>query len=132
MKVVKENKVSGLYNMLFGQNDAAGFLFKLIDSEPGEFGRYRNIYATESHIVVYTRCGGGNREDYFPDWVEDHPLYDYDEDDDFDCTYADIYFKHPEGFEEMLKEMAKGTITPSEKWEMLFDSLIVLFTSSFW
>jgi hypothetical protein len=50
-------------------------------------------------------------------------LYDYDEDDDFDCTYANIYFKHPEGYSEVLKEMAEGTITPSEKWQMLFAAL---------
>ena len=112
-----------LYNMLFGEGDHAGFLLKLLESERDDFGRFRAIYATGTHIVVHTRCGGGNREDYFPEWVEDHPLYDYDEDDDFDCTYADIYFKHPAGYEEVLKEMAEGVITPAEKWQMLFNSM---------
>lgn len=112
-----------LYNLLFGEGDHAGFLLKLLDAEREDFGRFRSVYVTDTHIVVHTRCGGGNREDYFPEWVEDHPLYDYDEDDDFDCTYADIYFKHPVGYEEVLKEMAVGVVTPAEKWQNLFAAL---------
>lgn len=112
-----------LYNMLFGEGNSADFLLKLIDAERGDFGRFRSIYVTEEHIVVHTRCGNGNREDYFPSWVENDPLYSHDEDDDFDCTYANIYFKHPVGYEEVLKEMAEGTITPAEKWKLLFESL---------
>lgn len=115
--------MSGLYNMLFGENASQkDFLFKLLDKTPGDFGRYRDIYVTDKHIVVHTRNGGGNREDYEDvfDEMSEHPLYAYDEDDDFDCTYANIYFHHPEGYGEVLKEMAVGTITPSEKWQMLF------------
>jgi hypothetical protein len=109
--------------MLFGQNDHAGFLLKLLDAERDDFGRFRDVYVTETHIVVHTRCGGGNREDYFPEWVEDHPLYDYDVDDDFDCTYADIFFRYPLGYEDVLKEMAIGTVTPAEKWQLMFKAL---------
>jgi len=117
--------MSGLYNTLFGQNDHTSFLMGLLDKEPADFGRFRDVYVTDTHIVVHTRCGGGNREDYEHVFfeMESHPLYDYDHDDDFDCTYADIFFKHPEGYSELLKEMAVGTITPSEKWKMLFEAL---------
>jgi hypothetical protein len=118
--------MSGLYNTLFGENSSqSGFLFGLLGKEPGDFGRYRDIYVTEEHIVVHTRNGGGNREDYEDvfDEMSDHPLYSHDEDDDFDCTYANIYFHHPEEYKEVLKEMAEGTITPSEKWKMLFEAL---------
>ena len=118
--------MSGLYNMLFGENASQSeFLFSLLGKTAGDFGRYRDIYVTDEHIVVHTRNGGGNREDYedvFAE-MEDHPLYAYDEDDDYDCTYANIYFKHPAEHVEVLKEMAKGTITPSEKWQMLFAAL---------
>lgn len=109
--------------MLFGEGDQAGFLLGLLESERDDFGRFRAIYATDTHIVVHTRCGGGNRDEYFPEWVEDHPLYDYDEDDDFDETYADIYFKHPPEYSEVLKEMALGVVTPAEKWQLLFAAL---------
>ena len=116
--------MSGLYNVLFGSNDQAGFLLGLLGKEAGDFGRFRDVYVTEDHIVVYTRNGGDNREHYEDVFAEmkDHPLYTHDEDDDFDCTYANIYFKHPEGYGEILKEMAVGTVTPSEKWEMMFKS----------
>jgi len=117
--------MSGLYNTLFGENDKSGFLLSLLGKSAGDFGRYRDVYVTDEHIVVHTRCGGGNREDYQDvfDEMSAHPLYAYDEDDDFDCTYADIYFNHPEEYKEVLVEMAKGTITPSEKWKMLFGAL---------
>lgn len=118
--------MSGFYNMLFGENGSQkDFLFGLLEKEPGEFGRYRDIYVTEDHIVVHTRNGGGNREDYGHvfDEMSNHPLYAYDEDDDFDCTYANIYFRHPSEYEEVLKEMAKGTITPAEKWQILLKEL---------
>lgn len=115
-----------LYNMLFGDGGSeVPFLFGLLSKTPSDFGRYRSIYVTENHIVVHTRNGGGNREDYEDvfDEMSDHPLYDYDEDDVFDCTYASIYFKHPAEYSELLKEMAEGTVTPAEKWKMLFEAL---------
>ena len=118
--------MSGLYNILFGENASQkDFLFSLLDLGPADFGRYRDIYVTEEHIVVHTRCGGGNREDYEDVfWMaEEHPLYAYNEDCDFDYTYANIYFYHPEEYKDVLKELAGGTITPSEKWKTLFEAL---------
>jgi hypothetical protein len=117
--------MSGLYNTLFGENDKSGFLLGLLGKEAGDFGRYRDVFVTDEYIVVHTRCGGGNREDYEDVFTEmsNHPLYAFDDDDSFDETYADIYFNYPAGYEEILTEMSKGTITPSEKWKMLFDAL---------
>jgi hypothetical protein len=118
--------MSGLYNMLFGENASQSeFLFALLGKTREDFGRYRDIYVTDEHIVVHTRNGGGNRDDYeyVFDEMSEHPLYAYDEDDDFDCTYANIYFRHPAEHAEVLKELAEGTITPSEKWQMLFAAL---------
>jgi hypothetical protein len=118
--------MSGLYNMLFGENHSQkGFLFGLLGKTEDDFGRYRDIYVTDEHIVVHTRNGGGTREDYQEvfDEMMLHPLYVCDDDDDYDCTYANFYFKHPKGFEDLLKEIAVGTVTPSEKWRMLLDAL---------
>lgn len=115
-----------LYNMLFGENAShSEFLLGLLGKSKGDFGRYRDVYVTEEHIVVHTRNGGGNREDYEDvfDEMSDHPLYVYDQDDDFDCTYANIHFRHPEEYKDVLKEMAEGTITPAEKWKILLESL---------
>jgi hypothetical protein len=118
--------MSGLYNTLFGENGSQSeFLFGLLGLTRDDFGRFRDIYVVEDYIAVHTRNGGGNREDYeyVFETLSQHPLYAYDEDDDFDCTYADIYFRYPEGYEEILSEMAKGTVTPAEKWQLLFASL---------
>jgi hypothetical protein len=118
--------MSGLYNALFGENGSQKeFLLKVLGKSTGDFGRYRDIYVTADHIVVHTRCGGGNRDDYqyvFEE-MEEHPLYAYDEDSDFDSTYADIYFFHPPECAEVLKEMSVGTVTPAEKWRMLFAAI---------
>ena len=117
-----------LYNMLFGENASQkDFLLKLLDKNENDFGRYRDVYVTEDYIVVHTRCGGGNREYYEHvfDEMEEHPLYAYNEDSEYDCTYADIYFTHPPEYSELLKAMSVGTVTPTEKWETLFTALNV-------
>ena len=112
-----------LYNMLFGMNPDADKLLSLLDATRDDFGRFRNVYVADGYIVVHTRCGGGNREDYFPEWVEDHPWYSHDEDDDFDCTYADIYFKVPEDkFATFVALMEPGA-NPAEQWEALFAAM---------
>jgi hypothetical protein len=118
--------MSGLYNVLFGENSSQkDFLFELLGCTPADFGRYRDIYVTEEYIVVHTRCGGGNREDYEDVFwfAESLPDYAYNEDCDYDYTYADIFFHHPKGYEDLLKEMAKGTIIPSEKWKMILEAM---------
>jgi hypothetical protein len=107
--------------MLFGMNPDADKLLSLLDAKQEDFGRFRNVYMEDGYIVVHTRCGGGNREDYFPDWVEDHPWYSHDEDDDFDCTYADIYFKVPEYHKDLIaiQNLNEGH-SPNEQWAQLF------------
>jgi hypothetical protein len=109
------------YNTIFGMNPDTDKLLSLLDATRGDFGRFRNVYMEDGYIVVYTRCGGNNREDYFPDWVTDHPWYSHDRDDDFDNTYASIYFKLPEGsYETYMKllDLNKGQ-NPEEQWSLL-------------
>jgi len=116
-----------MYNMLFGTNDKADMLLACLGITRGDCGRFRDCYIDGDKIVIHTRNGGGNREDYQDtiDKLAKHPCYLYDRDDDFDCTYADIYFKFPEEYAEDLKAMATNSpdIKPSEKWQMLFKAL---------
>ncbi len=109
--------MSGLYNSIFGVDQRAGLMLHILGLKAEDFGRFRDAYPSAEHIVVYTRCGGGNRDDYGEvfEKMEKHPLFDRDEDDDFDCTYCSFYFKHPKGAEEILKSMAEGIATPAEK-----------------
>ena len=57
--------------------------------------------------MVHTRNGGGNREGYWPIGIEDHPNYIGDQDDDFDPTYADIYFSLPDAHRDHLIALAR-------------------------
>jgi hypothetical protein len=108
--------MSGLYNALFGVNPIADTLLFTLGYTRADCGRFRDCYIDNDKIVIYTRNGGGNRDDY-----ED--LGDYD--DDYDCTYAHIAFSFPEDYKNELTALASNSqsITPSEKWTNLIASL---------
>lgn len=113
-----------MYNMIFGVNPDSDKLLSLLGKSREDFGRFRDVFLEDGFIVVHTRNGGGNREDYEGVFEEmsTHPWYSHDADDDFDCTYANIYFKIPEGkFETMvaLHNFEKGA-NPSHQWSELF------------
>ena len=112
-----------LYNMLFGMNPDTEKLMEVLGKTTGDFGRFRNVYMEDGFIVVHTRNGGGNREDYEDvfDEMSEHPWYSHDADDDFDCTYANIYFKIPENHKDFMaiRQLDEGH-NPSVQWaEML-------------
>ena len=104
-----------LYNMLFGVNPASGFLLGALELETEKYptGRFRDIYFEKNEdgiggkVILYTRNGGGNREDYEHvfEALEKHPLYLNDYDDDFDCTYAYIEFTAPESVVEFFEDV---------------------------
>jgi hypothetical protein len=114
-----------LYNMLHGFNPNTEQLMGLLQLSPGDFGRYRDVYLKDGYIVVHTRNGGGNREDYEDvfDEMAGHPWYSHDEDCDFDCTYADIYFKIPDDEAKTIAELVNDHQTPGERWEAIFKAL---------
>jgi hypothetical protein len=117
----------GLYNLLFGMNPDADKVLSVLGKTRGDFGRFRDVYLEDGYIVVHTRNGGGNRESYESvfDEMSQHPWYSHDEDDDFDCTYANIYFKVPEGREQTLmalRGLDEGG-NPAEQWNVFLDAL---------
>lgn len=85
-----------LYNALFGENSESHVLLGMIGVNKEYFDRYRDVELIEDgkKIRVFTRLGGGNREDYQETWdkIQSHKLYITDYDDDFDCTYAYIEY----------------------------------------
>lgn len=119
--------MSGLYNALFGVNPIADTLLFTLGLTRGDCGRFRDCYIADNQIVVYTRNGGGNRDDYQDvfDELSNHPNYTGDYDDDFDCTYAYITFSFPENFKDELNAFAANneSIVPSEKWKNLIETL---------
>ena len=114
-----------MYNMLFGKNPQHKVLLAMLGLKDNEFGRFRDCYYKNGLIVVYTRCGGGNREDYlemFKD-MKKHKMYDSDYDDDYDSTYAYITFRVPEEFVEDIKKIEQEKYTPSDKFKRLIKKM---------
>lgn len=137
-----------LYNNLFGINEIAPALLRVLGFSHADIPRFRDCFLHGSCIVVHTRTGGGNRLWYeseekcrkeYPEeflsgeapagpWNSDlrkHVCYLKDEDDDFDCTYANFYFSFPKEHEETLTFLAldhQGT-PPAERWQALIKSM---------
>jgi hypothetical protein len=108
-----------MYNMMFGQNPASSAILATLGLTQGDVGRFRDCFIANGEIAVYTRNGGGNREDYQEvfDTLSKHPCYLRDEDDDYDSTYATIYFKFPEEFAEELRRLnIEEKFEPSKRW----------------
>ena len=114
-----------LYNIVNGSNVNTEQLLNLLNLSKNDFGRYRDIYTKNEYIIVHTRCGGGNREDYeyMFDEISEHPWYSHDEDCDFDCTYADIFFKIPDSETQTLIKLIDSGSSPTEKWNTFFEKL---------
>lgn len=105
-----------LYNMICGKNVNAGVILALLGLKECDIERFRDCSMDENGISIYTRTGGGNREDYPNDVLISNPCYSGDEDDDFDSTYATYHFKFPDNIKEdclKLFDMGKNGIPAS-------------------
>ena len=124
----KSEEEMSFYNMIFGVNEMAPLLLKMLGIEKSEIPRFRDAFLAEGKIAVYCRSGGGNREHW--DLEQDRgegcdctgctitysvpalEYYSFDRDDEFDNTYATIFFDYPEEWREMLVKLNKN-----DKWE---------------
>ncbi len=121
--------------MVFGQNPASTVILATLGLTEEAVGRFRDCGVSNGEIYVYTRNGGGNREcwgcenDSCPGCIISnklpaHPLYLRDEDDEFDCTYATVYFRFPEEFAADLRAIDSGEkFAPSERWTTFLNAL---------
>jgi len=115
-----------LYNMLFSTNPDADSLLSLLGKSREDFGRFRDVYVQDGFVVVHTRNGGGNRDDYEHvfDEMSEHPWYSHNQDCDFDCTYADIFFRIPEeSIEQLLVAFSNKGLNPSKAWPQVLEAL---------
>ena len=87
------------YSMLFGKNPLSTVLLAVIGLKECDVERFRDCYLNKElkEIQIYTRTGGGNRNDYKNLSLVRNQYYKTDEDDDFDSTYATYHFSIPEG-----------------------------------
>lgn len=120
---------NGLYNMLFGENEHADDLLDFLNFNKAMFGRYRDCYLNHdgTKIIILTRCGGCNRDNYDEvfSMARSHNLYLTDYDDAIDDTYCYFEFKVPYEFEEQCKKFANGKepLTVGERFEKEFEEM---------
>lgn len=89
-----------LYHMLFGTKGYPLEIMGLFGLEPDMVGRYRDHWLERAEddehvtLALYTRMGGGNREEYADKIEQMHalPTFVEDHDDAFDATYSTLRF----------------------------------------
>lgn len=119
-----------LYNLINGVNQATFYILPMLGKHPKEYPRFRDCFigavrnsdsedqfgipkketSDEMVISVYTRVGGGNRDEY-QDEIEEiqgMPTYIRDYDDDFDSTFATFVFGIPEKWLADLEKITGG------------------------
>lgn len=87
-----------LYNMLFGRNGKSALLLAVLGLRENDIERFRDVFVSEdgATISVYTRTGGGNRDDYPNLTMRKRPEWAGSSDDDYDSTYCTDHFTVPE------------------------------------
>lgn len=111
------------YNMMLGEHADAEKLLALLRTHAALAPpRYRDCFFDGIHIVVHTRTGGGNREEYELEnrIMTAHPWYVCDADDDLDCTYANFYYAPPPA---IAATLTAADSTPAERWLRVFEQL---------
>ena len=81
-------------------------ILEAIGIKEEDIPRLRGVGIDDGKIIIHTRTGGGNRDDYEKEnnALAKNKYYLSDEDDSFDCTYANFWYKIPEKLtEELLK-----------------------------
>ena len=128
-----------MYALIHGRNPLASVLLGVLDLTTADVGRFRDAFLENGDaglvVAVYTRNGGGNRENC---WEEDkpdsadctcpacitnhvlprHPLFLSVIDDDFDSTYCTIRFRVPEEAQALLAPFVEegGHFNPDARW----------------
>lgn len=89
-----------MYNMLFGKNPNSDIVLAILGLKASDVERFRDCGFDENGIYIYTRTGGGNRDNYPNEALTGNEYYRSDSDDDFDSTYATYYFNIPDDIKE--------------------------------
>ncbi len=102
-----------IYNMIGGRHPCAGLCLLLLKLDPGQVPRLRDAWPADdgTKVTVLTRTGGGNREQYTAEneWMRQRPGYLFDDDDEFDSTYAHFHYAVPEKYQADLAIMGTAS-----------------------
>ena len=108
-----------LYNLMNGVNQSTFYILPMLEKHPDAYPRFRDCFLWDAenpeyddHIIIYTRTGGGNRDDYE---VENEAMrqmegFVTDYDDSFDCTYASWVFKVPDKWKPDFDKIKEGDL----------------------
>lgn len=121
--------MSGLYNLMFGTEPLSRILLAMLGLTPGAVPRFRDCYLSDHPvhgpcIVVYTRTGGGNREEYEDDNQRLTEVAGYlgDKDDTFDNTYAKFAYRLPDEVRQLYDTYGPA-MEPDEKFKAAIAAL---------
>ena len=126
-----------LYNLVNGVTPATlvfrgvtcrWFILPMLGKRPDEYPRFRDCFISDEehpqydgHIHVYTRTGGGNREEYAEEnqAMRNMPGFVADFDDPFDSTFATWVFAVPEKWQADFQTITEDTTgrAPSEEYQ---------------
>ena len=113
-----------LYNMLCGYTPAVTLVLPMLGKHPNEYPRFRDCFLKDEehpeyddHIQIYTRTGGGNREDYESENEAMRQMDGFvaDFDDSFDSTFASWVFKVPERWKADYEVFKSGDLKDMSK-----------------
>lgn len=100
--------------MINGVNPATFYILPLLElGHPDSLPRFRDCFVNNENgdpeIHIYTRVGGGNRDDGFgEDIFYKHPNYKTTFDDDFDNTFGTYTFSVPDKWRKDFDLIASG------------------------
>lgn len=117
-----------MYNLVFGSTSELLPLADLFGVT--DIPRFRDLWVEKSDdpevttLVIYTRTGGGNREEYHEanKRLASHPGYVGDEDDAFDSTYAIFKFSVNKGMMNLDLISDAGRANPDAVWASIKES----------
>lgn len=121
-----------LYSMLFPGGEERGRVLLVVLGYRSfeEVGRFRDAWVErdDTHGVVihlYTRNGGGNRDDYATEInaLRSHECYLRDADDSLDRTYASFWFRIPDAWREQLLGVAIDPVDTAARWQAALAAL---------
>lgn len=112
-----------LYNMVLGFDPMAPVLLTMLRLDARQVPRFRDCWWTGKHIVLLTRTGGGNRVEYESanEELRKLPTFVRDQDNEFDSTFAEFYYKVPDNLQWVVPQLVVQTKSMRERFYEALD-----------